>query len=296
MDTRNRTLRASAETRLSQPGCSKISIVTCSFEQGRYLDAAIRSVLEQRYPALEYIVVDGGSGDDSVQIIRHHGSALAYWISEPDRGQTDALIKGFARATGDICGWLCSDDMLLPGALHEVNGFFAAHPEVMAAYGDALWIDGEGRFLRPKKETPFSRFVFLHDHNFVPQPSMFWRRRLYEAVGGLDPEFDLAMDADLWDRFSARTRIMHIPRYLSCMRFYPQQKTRRSRREGRIEDGIIRRRNSALAAHGFSRALLHVLARCMRVSAKAVGGAYAAQVPAEHLAWIEESAVGEHAQ
>src|SRR5262245_18779468 len=227
------------------PRLPVISMVTCSYQQGRYLDQALRSVLDQRYPRLEYIVIDGGSTDGSADIIRRHEHALAHWVSEPDRGQTDALIKGFNRATGEIHGWLCSDDLLLPGALQTVAGFFSAHPGAMAAYGDALWIDGAGRFLRPKKEMDFSRFVFLHDHNYVPQPSMFWRSTLYEAVSGLDPEFDLAMDADLWERFSERTRIGHIPAYLSCMRFYPQQKTRSRKTEGRREDGIIRARDES---------------------------------------------------
>lgn len=296
MDDSARTPSKAAGARSLRPECATISIVTCSFEQGRYLDAAIRSVLDQRYPALEYIVVDGGSTDDSVEIIRRHESALASWVSEPDRGQTDALIKGFARATGDIFGWLCSDDLLLPGALHAVNDYFEAHPDVMAAYGDAIWIDGEGRFLRPKKEAFFSRFVLLHDHNYVPQPSMFWRRQLYEAVGGLDPRFDLAMDADLWDRFSEQTRIGRIPRYLSCMRYYPQQKTRSKRVDAAREGGAIRGRSSPLANRGLAGALLRVAARGLRVITKALDGGYAAQVPAEHLAWIERRAAGDRAR
>lgn len=267
-----------------------ISVVTCSFQQGRYLEQAMRSVLDQGYPALEYIVIDGGSTDGSVDIIKHHQDALAYWVSEPDGGQTDALIKGFARARGDICGWLCSDDLLLSGALQAVAEFFSAHPGVMAVYGDALWIDADGRLLRPKKEMAFNRFVLLYDHNYIPQPSMFWRRELYEEVEGLDPRFDLAMDADLWERFSARTRIAHMPRYLSCMRFYPEQKTRSRRAEGRGEDGTIRRRGETFMAHAAATAALRVTARCLRVAAKALAGGYTARVPKEQLAWLEQCA------
>jgi len=288
-----RTLPQAVKPRETPSQLPLISLVTCSFQQGRYLGQALRSVLDQGYPHLEYIVIDGGSTDDSVNVIKRHESALAYWVSEPDRGQTDALNKGFAHASGDICGWLCSDDLLLPGALHAVGEFFSENPATLAVYGDALWIDAQGRLLRPKKEMDFNRFVLLYDHNYIPQPSMFWRRSLYEAVRGLDPQFDLAMDADLWERFSATTRIAHMSRYLSCMRCYPQQKTRSRRAEGRREDGAIRQRDDTFAARAFTAGALRIMARCLRVSAKAVAGGYTARVPKEQLAWLERSATGE---
>jgi glycosyltransferase involved in cell wall biosynthesis len=280
----------------SRPALSRhplISMVTCSYQQVRYLESAMRSVLEQDYPHLEYIVIDGGSTDGSAEVIRRYDHALAYWASERDRGQTDALVKGFSRAGGEIHGWLCSDDLLLPGALDAVAEFFHSHPHVMAAYGDALWIDGEGRFLRAKKEMGFSRFVFLHDHNYIPQPSMFWRSSLYAAVGGLDPEYHLAMDADLWERFSALGPIARMPRYLSCMRYYAEQKTRSRRSEGRVEDRTIRTRTlHPLATRRLPGALLRLAARCVRVAAKAATGGYTARVPAEHLAWLGRYASG----
>lgn len=276
-----------------QPQYPVISLVTCSYQQGRHLGQTIRSVVEQNYPALEYIVIDGGSSDGSVEIIKRHELDLAYWVSEPDKGQTHALIKGFDRSRGEILGWLCSDDLLLPGALHAVGEFFSTHPEVMAAYGDALWIDAGGCFLRPKKEIDFNRFVFLYDHNYIPQPSMFWRRTLYEAVNGLDPDYELAMDADLWQRFSERTRIAHIPQYLSCMRFYPAQKTRSRRTEGRREDAAIRRRGGSRFGRGIAYRALRLAARCVRVSAKAWAGGYTAAARAEHLNWLERCAGGD---
>ena len=272
-------------------GFPRISIVTCSYQQARYLDVAMRSVIQQDYPELEYIVIDGGSTDGSREIIERHAASLAYWVSERDRGQTDALRKGFKQASGEICAWLCSDDLLLPGALRTVAAFFRARPDFSAVYGDALWIDREGRFLRPKKEIGFNRFVLLHDHNYIPQPSMFWRRRLYDAVGGLDPEFDLAMDADLWHRFSARGRIAHIPRYLSCMRYYPEQKTRQRRGDAALEDGLIRTRDEAGRARAVARRARRIAARCLRIAAKVAAGGYGASVPHEHLEWLKRWAL-----
>jgi glycosyltransferase involved in cell wall biosynthesis len=269
-----------------------ISIVTCSFQQARYLEQAMRSVLEQDYPSIEYVVIDGGSSDGSTEIIAKYARALAHWESVPDDGQTHALIKGFKRCTGDVLGWLCSDDLLLPGALRTVGEFFRSHPRIGAVYGDALWIDADGRFLRPKKEIGFNRFVMLHDHNYVPQPSMFWRRSVYERVGGLDPRFELAMDADLWERFSSVTRIAHIPAFLSCMRFYPSQKTRARRADAQREDAIIRARfgrRTALRLRRFA-------ARGLRIAAKLGAGGYRAAVPGEHLAWLRRMAGFEHAR
>ena len=267
-----------------------ISIVTCSYQQARFLEATMRSVMGQDYPALDYIVMDGGSKDGSREIIERHAGALSYWVSEPDEGQTDALIKGFKRAQGEVLGWLCSDDLLLPGALEAVGTFFRDHPEVDAVYGDALWIDAEGQPLRAKREMGFNRFVYLHDHNYIPQPSMFWRRSLYEAVGGLDTRFNLAMDSDLWDRFAARTKIAHMPRYLSCMRYYPEQKTRHLRPAGEIEDALIRRRSSALARLTVLEPLWHAGARGLRLVQKGLSGGYTARVPSDMLPWLDAHA------
>ncbi|MGH8717714.1 MAG: glycosyltransferase family 2 protein [Burkholderiales bacterium] len=267
-----------------------ISIVTCSYQQGKYLDATIRSVLDQNYPNLEYLIVDGGSTDGSADIIKRHASHLAYWVSEPDGGQTEALIKGFKRSRGEIMGWLCSDDLLLPGALNTIADFFTGHPEVQAVYGDSLWIDDSGKFIRCKREMPFYRFVFFYDHNYVPQPSMFWRRSLYDAVGGLDERFNLAMDADLWERFSARTKIAHIPKYLSCMRLYAEQKTIRLHSESLREDAIIRTRSSFEKGGAFGYPFLRALARFTRISHKLVIGGYGARAPRQHMDWLKESA------
>ena len=260
----------------------RLSLVTCSYQQGRFLEATLRSVVDQGVADLEYLVVDGGSTDGSVEVIQRYAGHLSWWVSEPDRGQTDALIKGFARATGEVQGWLCSDDLLLPGAVERVLRFFEQHPEADAVYGDALWIDERGDFIRAKRESGFHRFPFLFDHNYVPQPSMFWRRRLYERVGGLDPRFNLAMDGDLWERFSRAGRICHMPEYLSCLRFYAEQKTRRLRPQGAEEDRQIRQR-SALGRVPVLRPILAPLAKVYRVLLKAGAGGYDAHVDPQLL-------------
>ncbi|NMG19079.1 glycosyltransferase family 2 protein [Brasilonema bromeliae] len=216
----------------------KITVVTPSYNQAPFLKMTLESILNQDYPNLEYIVIDGGSTDGSVDILRQYDKQLTYWVSEPDQGQTDALNKGFLRATGDILCWLCSDDLFESWTLKEVAQFFQDNPQARVVYGDSTWIDVEGQPLRIKKELPFNRFIFLYSHNFIPQPSTFWRRDLYEEVGGLNSEFDLAMDADLWMRFSEVTDFYHVRRSWSKMRLYPEQKTQRlsvrSREEGRM--------------------------------------------------------------
>ena len=262
------------------------SIVTCSYQQGRYLEATIRSVLDQKYANLEYIVFDGGSSDESVEILRRYDDAITYWRSASDAGQTDALASGFDRATGELMGWLCSDDLLLRGALQVVADFFAEHPHVEAVYGDAIWIDGKGELIRQKREIPFSQFLMRFDHNYVPQPSMFWRRSVFERVGGLNPRFDLAMDADLWDRFAQSTRIAHIDKFLSCMRYYPEQKTRALRSVGEVETMEIASR-SRLGRVMPLRSTLHYAARVTRLLVKLVTGRYVPAVPADILTSLE---------
>jgi glycosyltransferase involved in cell wall biosynthesis len=263
------------------------SLVTCSYQQGRFIEATLKSVLDQCYPALDYLVIDGGSKDESVPIIRGQESKLAYWVSEPDRGQTDALVKGFAKCKGEIMGWLCSDDLLLPGALEAVGKYFAEHPDVQWVYGDAIWIDAQGAPIRTKREMPWNRNVFLFDHNYLAQPSVFWRRSLYDAAGGLNQSFNLAMDSDLWLRFARIARPAHLSRYLSCMRYYPEQKTRALKPAGRKEDELLRVRESpSLAA--LPRAPMRVLAKAQRVAAKAMAGGYTARVPAHLLPWLRQ--------
>jgi glycosyltransferase involved in cell wall biosynthesis len=251
----------------------KITVVTPSFNQAPFLEATLLSIRAQQYPNLEHIVIDGGSTDGSVDILRRYASDFTYWVSEPDGGHVQGLIKGFSRATGDILCWLNSDDLFCPGALHSVAAFFASNREARAAYGDSEWIDINGNPIKPKKEHSFNRFVWTYCYNFIPQPSTFWRRDLYEQVGGLDVHFQLAFDADLWIRFADVTRLWHIPRQLSCMRFYPEQRNQRLRGISDREDEEMRRRYTGPESP-FMRGPKRMVARTLRVGWKAARGCY----------------------
>lgn len=205
-----------------------VSIVTPSFNQARYLDAAIQSVLSQNYPRLEYMIVDGGSTDGSVEIIKKYQNRLAWWISEKDQGQTDAINKGFARAKGDIVAWINSDDTYQPEALSSAVNFLQTHPEVGLVYGDANYIDENGRRIGrfPAAQTDLVRLRRGYVH--IPQQAAFFRADLWRAVGPLDPSFYFAMDYDLWVRLAARSQVKYIPQTWANFRLHTSGKTIRA--------------------------------------------------------------------
>lgn len=186
------------------PKFPRITVVTPSFNQGQFLEATIRSVLDQAYPNLQYIVVDGGSSDNSVEIIRRYESQLSYWVSEKDRGQSDAINKGFRRATGDIIAWLNSDDAYCPGALRKVADYFAAHPAVGAVIGDLEIIDQGGRRLVTKKAVAATFRRNLYSGCAVPQPATFFTRRAFNTTGELDASLQYQMDYEFFLRMQAR--------------------------------------------------------------------------------------------
>lgn len=259
----------------------KISIVIPSFNQAAYLEETLRSVIDQNYPNTEIILMDGGSKDGSLEIIKKYSSHLAYWVSAPDGGQTQALVDGFKRTTGEIQCWLNSDDLLLPGSLHFVGRFFQNNPGIEVIYGDSIWADASGRQLRVQKEIPFHRFVWFHTYNYIPGMSTFWRKSIYERVGGLDPEFNLAMDADLWIRFSdTGTQLKHVREILSKTRFHPQQKTRMLGSAGKQEVEKIYRRYHASESPWFFKTK-RMAARVVRVVWRGVTGCYQAHYRAE---------------
>lgn len=187
-----------------------VSIVTPSFNQARFLEAAIQSALSQDYPRIEYIIVDGGSTDGSLDIIQKYADRLAWWVSEKDRGQTDAINKGFARASGQIFAWINSDDTYEPRAVGQAVRFLLDHPEVGMVYADCNYINEQGRVIGkfPAAQTDLTRLRRGYVH--IPQQTMFFRAELWKQVGPLDPSFYFAMDYDLWTRIAARAELRYL--------------------------------------------------------------------------------------
>lgn len=251
----------------------KISVIVPSFNQEKFLEETLLSVLDQNYPNLELIIIDGGSTDGSVEIIKRYEDRVSYWVSEPDGGQTPGLIKGFNRATGEIQCWLNSDDLHMPHTLKEVAEFFQKNPSADAVYGNTIWVDENTIPIREQREIPFNKFIWMYTYNYIPGQSMFWRSEIYKNVGGLDPNFNLAMDADLWIRFSEKGKIAHINRIWSKMRFYPEQKNRHFRDASDKEDLIIRKRYWGTETPGLYKQK-RFIAYAVRTIWKAVSGCY----------------------
>lgn len=217
--------------------------MTPSFNQAAYLAETMTSVLSQGYPDLEYFVLDGGSTDGSVGIIRAYESRISFWRSHADEGQAAALAEGFARASGDILGWLNSDDTLEPGALSAVGDFFARNPDVEVLYGNMNFVDVSGRKLFTAYPV-LDLGVLLYDNRFIPQQAMFWRKGLYERAGGIDPGFRFAMDFDLTLRFlRAGARVAKVHRILANFRVHPDAKS------STIRDIMVSEANSAISRH-----------------------------------------------
>jgi len=220
----------------------KISIVTPSYNQARFLERTILSVLKQNYPNLEYIIIDGGSTDGSVEIIKKYESYLAYWVSEPDQGQADAIRKGFAKSSGEIMAWLNSDDLYLPGALWKVARLFCQKPEADLVYGNIYLIDEEDRKIGELRFTKFDFNTLIFEGGNLHQTGAFWRRHIYEQVGGINPYYKFCMDFDFFCRVAEIGRLMHLKDYLACFRIHKNAKSSTLKDVGEAEHEQIRQR------------------------------------------------------
>lgn len=200
-----------------------VSIVTPSYNQAAYLESTIQSVLQQEYAPLEYLVVDGGSTDGSVEIIERYADQLAWWVSEKDRGQADAINKGFRRARGEIVAWVNSDDLYLPGAVKEAVAVLEENPRVGMVYGNAVSADAEGVLLNHLRFAEWDLKDLLR-FRMICQPAVFMRRAVLEEVHFLDPSYHFLLDHNLWIRIARRSEILHCERAWAVSRYHPEAK------------------------------------------------------------------------
>lgn len=190
----------------------KISIVTPSYNQGKYLEETIQSVLSQDYPNLEYIIMDGGSTDNSLKIINKYSEQLAFWVSEKDGGQYHAIQKGFEKSSGEIMTYLNSDDVLAPGSLFTVAQVFSDYGKVQWLSGLPNHIDERSRFIDIKPLPKWNRYKYLNgDFKYIQQEGIFWRRQLWQKAGGyISTDYRLASDLELWSRFFSYAELYFI--------------------------------------------------------------------------------------
>jgi glycosyltransferase involved in cell wall biosynthesis len=226
----------------------KISIVTPSYNQGLFLEKTILSILDQGYPNLDYIIIDGGSSDASVEIIKKYECRLTYWASEPDSGQSNAINKGFARSTGVILGWLNSDDCLVPGSLESVARMYINNPKAGAYIGVGEFVDTKGRLLLRKEpsEVSFeSLYDWLDTFHFM-QPSCFFTREAWDYIGGLDESIHYAMDLDLWFKIAEHFSFERVDKLFSRSLVHASAKTKRNKYISEVDSAFIIMRHGGI--------------------------------------------------
>lgn len=268
----------------------KISIITPSFNQAPFLEEALWSVKRQGYPLIEHIIMDGGSTDGSVEILKRYSSRPGWehlrWRSEPDNGQSDALNKGFRLASGDVIGWLNSDDRYRAGCFTNVMNGFELYPATDVIYGDLTFIDEDGAVWSIRREIEFSHFMLLYLHMlYVPSTSSFFRRRIFDEGNWIDTNLHLAMDYEFILRLSSKGyKFHHISELLADFRFHPQSKSGIHTDKQREEHNAIGISYSSLLKNmrdGLLRKCLwtglRALARGLRYSEKLYRGYYLEQ-------------------
>lgn len=206
--------------------CPKVSIISPSFNQVQFIEETICSVLNQKYPKIEYIIIDGCSTDGSVDIIRKYEKGISYWVSEKDGGQADAINKGLSVATGSILAYLNTDDTYLPSTIETIVNFFRDNPNVSMVYGDIFRIDEQGRIRKRINPNNIDSHKLLSGYFYLPQPTVFFKKEVWENIGYFDKNLNLAMDLDYWIRvYLNQYNIAYINEVLATERIYPNAKS-----------------------------------------------------------------------
>lgn len=267
-----------------------ISVITPSFNQGEFLEAALRSVLLQNYPNLEYIVLDGGSTDNSIEIIRRYAPWLSYWRSGQDQGQYHAINEGFSRSNGDIMLWLNSDDMLFPNALNSLADIFSHFTSVEWLTGMQVFFDRSGKKIQPLNSLPYNRWFMRHGCyesrtiHWVMQEATAWRRSLWEKAGGyIDTSHELAGDFELWYRFSQHSQLYSASVLIGGNRQHAGQKTARfDTYEAEVDKILQKDRYSILMNRILSISIIRKLVRAILLSTK---NRHLIEYHAKSMAW-----------
>ena len=243
----------------TSPAYPKISLVTPSLNQGKFIEATIQSVLSQNYPNLEYLVMDGGSSDNTIDVLKSYSSQLQ-WVSEKDKGQTDAINKGLRIASGEIVAYLNADDLLLPGTLLKIAQLFMEHPQTMWITGQCRIIDENNREIR-KLITAYKNLWLRLSHrsillitDYISQPATFWRANLMSEMGYLDESLHYAMDYEYWLRLYSKYPPLFVPQYLAAFKIHPQSKNSSSGHK----DVYIEEELAAIQRYTKSRILLRL--------------------------------------
>jgi glycosyltransferase involved in cell wall biosynthesis len=216
-----------------------VSIIIPSFQQGRFIEETIRSILLQGYPRIEIIVIDGGSKDNTIDVLRKYSKWISYWVSEPDNGQSDALNKGLLRATGDVLGWQNSDDIYLPNAFINLIGPLIGEEKYSLSFGNLFMIDEFGNYIREQKYTKFSKKCLIFEGLNISNQSAIWRKSLQEEVGFFEKNLTYEMDLDFFLRAAEVGNFKFINKTTACMRIHQDAKTQHEFSFRAIREGSL---------------------------------------------------------